>query len=79
MRRAVCVIYDISLTVTPGMVTWENAEPALSLAWATQIGPGSVANVSLVSGGMHTGTHLDAPLHFVEGGFCVDEIDHPEH
>ena len=68
-------IYDISLTVTPGMVTWENAESALALAWASQIGPGCPANVSQVSGGMHTGTHLDAPLHFIEDGHGVEALD----
>lgn len=68
-------IYDISLTLTPGMVTWENAEPALSLAWASQIGADCPANVSHIRGGMHTGTHLDAPLHFVAGGRCVHELD----
>ncbi|MBV9848460.1 MAG: cyclase family protein [Armatimonadetes bacterium] len=68
-------IYDISLTVTPGMVTWENAEPSLSLEWASRIGAGSPANVSHVSGGMHTGTHLDAPLHFVADGRSVEALD----
>ncbi len=68
-------IHDISLTVTPGMVTWDNAEPALSLRWDTVIGAGSAANVSSLFGGSHTGTHLDAPLHFVEGGCCVPDLD----
>ena len=68
-------IYDISLTMTPGMVTWDNAEPPLSLAWAAQIGPGCAVNLSTLSGGAHTGTHLDAPLHFVDGGHGVEEID----
>lgn len=69
------IIHDISMTVTPGMVTWENSEAALSLAWASQIGADSVCNVSTLSGGSHTGTHLDAPLHFVEGGGEVSALD----
>ncbi len=68
-------IHDISLTVTPGMVTWENAEASLTLDWASRIGSESPANVSRMSGGMHTGTHLDAPLHFVEDGRGVEELD----
>ena len=68
-------IYDISLTVTPGMVTWENAEASLTLDWASRIGADSPANVSRMTGGMHTGTHLDAPLHFVEDGRGVEELD----
>ena len=68
-------IYDISLTVTPGMVTWENSEASLTLDWASRIGADSPANVSRMTGGMHTGTHLDAPLHFVEDGRGVEELD----
>lgn len=67
-------IYDISTTIFPGMVTWENAEPPLCLAWAAQIGENSPCNVSTLTGGMHTGTHLDAPLHFVEGGATVESL-----
>jgi arylformamidase len=68
-------IHDLSLTVTPEMVTWENAEPALSLRWDTLIGTDSAANVSSLQGGSHSGTHLDAPLHFVAGGGCVPDLD----
>jgi arylformamidase len=68
-------IYDISLTVTPGMVTWENTERGLSLEWAAQIGADSACNVSVISGGMHTGTHVDAPLHFVDGGGTIAHLD----
>ncbi len=68
-------IHDISLTATPGMVTWENAEPALSLRWDSVIGAGSACNTSFLHGGSHTGTHLDAPLHFMPGGGCVPDLD----
>ena len=32
------------------------------------------ARVSALQFGSHTGTHVDAPLHFVEGGYGVDEL-----
>jgi arylformamidase len=32
------------------------------------------ARVSALQLGSHTGTHVDAPLHFVEGGYGVDEL-----
>jgi arylformamidase len=67
--------YDISLTITPDMVTWENAEEALSLRWDTVIGADSTCNVSSFQGGSHAGTHLDAPLHFIAGGDSVPDLD----
>ena len=32
------------------------------------------ANVSHIGLGSHTGTHVDAPLHFMDGGAGVDEL-----
>ncbi|TKA10484.1 hypothetical protein FCI23_17170 [Actinacidiphila oryziradicis] len=36
---------------------------------------GAVSNVSRWRIGAHTGTHIDAPAHFVDGGKTVDQID----
>lgn len=36
---------------------------------------GDVATVEVLLAGLHTGTHVDAPMHFVDGGACVDELD----
>jgi kynurenine formamidase len=36
---------------------------------------GDVATVEILLVGLHTGTHVDAPMHFVDGGACVDELD----
>ncbi|THH15057.1 hypothetical protein EW146_g5368 [Bondarzewia mesenterica] len=33
------------------------------------------SNVSLLSLGSHTGTHIDAPVHFIEGGASVSELE----
>ena len=35
---------------------------------------GDVATVEVLAMSLHTGTHVDAPMHFVEGGECVDEF-----
>jgi arylformamidase len=35
---------------------------------------GDVANVSTISLGSHTGTHMDAPIHFVRGGEGMDRM-----
>jgi kynurenine formamidase len=40
---------------------------------ATQVGAGSI-NVRTVEVGEHTGTHVDAPIHFVKGKATVDVL-----
>lgn len=69
------IIHDISVTTSPRSVTWEGKERGYSLAWDVQIGPDSACNVSTITDGAHTGTHLDAPLHFVAGGPSVEALD----
>lgn len=68
-------IHDISLTTTPETVTWDGIERGFSREWLAEIGPQSVAAVSLVTIGSHTGTHLDAPAHFVAEGGTVEALD----
>lgn len=36
---------------------------------------GDAANISEITFGVHTGTHVDAPSHFIEGGPAIAEID----
>lgn len=69
------IVHDISVTTSPRTVTWEGTERGYSLAWDQRIGPDSACNVSVITDGAHTGTHLDAPLHFVEGGLAVEALD----
>lgn len=68
-------IYDISITVTPDTVTWDNAERGHSTEWLSHVTEESVAAVSVQSFGSHTGTHLDAPRHFIAGGSTVEALD----
>ncbi len=57
-------------------MTWENTEQGFSKRWAAQLGqPGAVCNLSVLTDGTHTGTHLDAPLHFVAKGKSVEALD----
>lgn len=66
-------IYDISLTLSPELPHWPG-EPGVQRTLIKQIGAGSHANVSEISMGVHTGTHVDAPFHFVPGGKTIDQI-----
>ena len=58
---------DVSVTLRTGMVHWPDNPPVL-IERTQDIGLGDVANVSKISMGAHTGTHMDAPLHFFHKG-----------
>ncbi len=64
---------DVSLKIHPQMLTWPS-DPGVGIDPASRISAGKSANVSELHCGTHTGTHIDPPLHFIEGGVSVDEI-----
>jgi arylformamidase len=66
-------IFDISVPIRPGMVTYEG-DPPVHLALALSIAGGASANVSRLDFGVHTGTHVDAPVHFLEGAAGADSL-----
>lgn len=55
------------------MVHWPD-DPPVRIELTSDIERGDVANVSRIDMGSHTGTHMDAPLHFVRGGKGLDEM-----
>ena len=50
-------------------------DPQVEIKQASLISEGSHANVSQIRMGVHTGTHVDAPWHFIDEGMKVDELD----
>lgn len=69
-------IHDISMTVTPKTVTGGGPERRFSAKRVGEIRPnGTGCNLSVLTVGAHTGTHLEAPLHFVPGGVSVETLD----
>jgi arylformamidase len=67
-------IHDISVPISPSMHTYPG-DPAVSIEPVLQIAKGDAANVSRLSLGNHTGTHLDPPAHFIPGGATIDQLD----
>jgi arylformamidase len=59
-------IIDISVPVQTGMVTYPG-DPTVRLERWSSIADGAVANLSRLDFGVHSGTHVDAPLHFIDG------------
>jgi arylformamidase len=66
-------VYDLTVPVRQGMVVYEG-DPPVRLTRAASIAQGAQANVSRLDFGVHTGTHVDAPVHFIEGAAGVESI-----
>jgi arylformamidase len=56
---------DVSVPVQSGMVHWPG-DPEVKLERAMSIDEGAEANVTRLDMSAHTGTHMDAPLHYFE-------------
>ena len=67
---------DVSVPLRSGMVHWPG-DPPVRVQRVKQIGRGSSSNLSLLSMGSHTGTHMDAPGHFLRSGRTIDQLPLP--
>jgi arylformamidase len=64
---------DVSVPIRNGMVSWPGDPPA-RISHALDMERGDPCTVSLLEMGAHTGTHMDAPAHFVRGGLGIDDM-----
>ena len=66
-------LYDITVPIENGMPVWPG-DPPVRLQQVSAIAQGANANVSSLACGVHVGTHVDAPHHFLDGAPTVEEI-----
>lgn len=66
-------IIDISLPLQVGIPVWPGSME-LSLRKVRDLNKGDESNVSELHCDVHTGTHIDAPLHFLKGGKSIDQL-----
>ncbi|HTK08680.1 MAG TPA: cyclase family protein [Ktedonobacteraceae bacterium] len=64
---------DISVPIFSGMAHWPD-NPEIEVEFVSTIANGDPCNVSSIAFGAHTGTHMDAPLHFIDGGKTIDQM-----
>ena len=64
---------DVSVTVRHGMPHWPD-NPPIVMQRAMDIGLGHACNLSHLAMGVHSGTHIDAPVHFIHHAPGVDEM-----
>jgi arylformamidase len=67
-------IYDISLTITPTLPVWPG-DPPVRLTQPAHLERGDICTITRLDISAHTGTHLDAPAHFIRGGAGVETLD----
>jgi arylformamidase len=69
----VAEIIDVSVALSPSTVTWENESvPVIERVSSIEAGDGF--NLSRLAFGVHTGTHIDAPSHFIDGAGSVESV-----
>lgn len=66
-------IYDVSVPLNAATPTYPG-DPGIQVKQWLTLANGDAANVSLLNFGLHSGTHVDAPSHFIEGGAKVDSL-----
>lgn len=66
-------IYDISLPISPDLPVWPG-DPQIVLEQIASMDEGADANVSHLAAGVHIGTHVDAPHHFLNDGRTVENL-----
>lgn len=65
---------DITVGIRNDMLVWPGDEPA-KIGWESRIVDGAISNVSSIQIGAHIGTHIDMPLHFIDGAANLDNLD----
>lgn len=66
------MLYDVSMPIHSSMLVWDG-DPKVSITPVATVAKDGVA-LSHFSFGNHTGTHVDAPSHFLENGNTIDKI-----
>lgn len=65
-------IFDISLTIQNSMLVWRD-DPPVNVEVIAKVEKDGYGQANLILS-THSGTHVDAPNHFVAGGIGVDQI-----
>jgi arylformamidase len=67
-------LLDVTVAVSESVPIYEG-DPRVRIESVSTISSGEAANVSCLSLGAHTGTHVDAPNHFIDGTRRVEDLD----
>lgn len=66
-------VYDITVPLGPGTPIWDGGTaPRIDRIFS--LDAGDFGNVTSLAMGSHSGTHTDAPSHFVAGAWAIDQL-----
>jgi arylformamidase len=65
---------DCSAPLSPAVTPVYEGNPPIQFSFTADMNKGDALDLSLYSFGSHTGTHVDAPLHFIRNGAPIDEV-----
>jgi arylformamidase len=68
-------IIDITRTIDPKILKWPDDTEPPSQEFVTHTDNGDPATVSEWKMSSHTGTHMDARMHFIPGGWTMEALD----
>ena len=66
-------IIDISVPISPGLPVWPE-DPPIEFERYRAISAGDDCNASRLCCSVHTGTHVDAPGHFIDNALTVEDL-----
>ena len=73
MQDSTIKIYDISMPLYEGMPVYPG-DKAFHMEPRMEMAKGDFANLTSLALGSHSGTHIDAPAHFIEDGRTIEEM-----
>jgi arylformamidase len=73
MRAYVKKIIDITIEISGKMLVWEG-DPGANIRQVLAMKNGAPYNLTRLNLGVHNGSHVDAPLHFLEDGKSIDQF-----
>jgi arylformamidase len=71
--RIPVTVFDISVPISSDLPNYSGDPPFQIELWES-MAAGAIADVRSLAMGVHTGTHIDAPAHFIPGGATVDQL-----
>ena len=68
-------IYDVSMMIHEGMMTYKNDEAKRPHLTSVKKLPADTSNESSITMNLHTGTHIDAHYHMDKNGDTIERLD----
>jgi arylformamidase len=66
-------VFDVTVPIRDGMVTYDG-DPEVRLERVKSLESGEIVNLSRLDFGVHSGTHVDAPIHFIDGAPAAETL-----